>query len=228
MTLRDTTICRAWAAFIGLPETHTAISALADATQVRQLRAGEILLHEADEDAGVFLIAAGTLRTVRHTGEGQEVWFTDAKRGELIGEIAALTGQPRTSNVTAQDAVIVYGVEQAAFMQIAQSHGEVGLAVARLLAHRLVKTSTQVADLAALTVQNRLHRELVRLATPGDGGGNLVHVSAPPSVTELGQRIHATREATSRALRDLEARGLVARSGDTWMLLVPDAARLPK
>ncbi len=216
----------AWAVFLGVAEDHPGVASLAAASRMHVIKRGVILLQEAGRDDTVFLVAAGVLRTARYTQEGQEVWFTDIKKGELIGEIAALTGGPRSSSVTAATAAVVFGVERAVFLEIARLHGQVGLAVARLLARRLVNTSTQVADLAALSVQNRLHRELARLSTSAEDGKVIVRFSDTPSVTQLGHRIHATREATSRALRDLEMRGLLARSDEAWILLSAHEATL--
>ncbi len=219
----DLQIRRAWADFAALSDAHPAIAALTLASQPRKLERNAFLLKEANEDTSVYLVVSGSLRTVRNAEDGQEVWFTDVRPGELIGEIAALTGQPRTSSVMAESRTIVLALERSAFLQIAQLHGEVGLALAALLAGRLVRTSTQVADLVALSVHSRLYRELVRLVPPEGFKGLRARIDAPPSVTDLGQRIHASREATSRALRDLEQRGMVIRSDDAWLLVIPRA-----
>jgi CRP/FNR family cyclic AMP-dependent transcriptional regulator len=209
---------RAWAAFIAAGEDHPAAQALGEASTARALSKDAVLLHESDRDDGVFLVGSGALRSVRNTAEGQEIWLTDHGAGELIGEIAALTGQGRTSSTIALGPSIVFAVARADFLAACTRHGILGLALARLLATRLSRTSTQVAELVAMSVQHRLHQELIRLSNPGQNGGAVIPQDLAPSVTELGQRIHATREATSRALRDLEARGLIARSGDAWVL----------
>ncbi|MEY2758836.1 MAG: hypothetical protein RIR33_2614 [Pseudomonadota bacterium] len=209
---------RAWALFVAAGQEHPAARALGAASTVRTVPKDAFLLHEADADDGVFLVGSGLLRSVRNTADGQEVWLTDHRAGELIGEIAALTGQARTSSITALAPSIVFAVARTDFLAACAVHGALGLALARLLAARLSRTSTQVAELVAMSVQHRLHRELIRLSNPGGNGSAVIPQDQAPSVTELGQRIHATREATSRALRDLEARGLIARSGDAWVL----------
>lgn len=209
---------RAWAAFIAAGEDHPAAQALGAASTVRTLSKDVVLLHESDTDNGVFLVGSGSLRSMRNTADGQEIWLTDHHAGELIGEIAALTGQGRTSSTLALGPSVVFAVARADFLAACALYGTLGLALARLLASRLSKTSTQVAELVALSVQHRLHQELIRLSNPGANGAAVISQERAPSVTELGQRIHATREATSRALRDLEARGLIARSGDAWVL----------
>jgi CRP-like cAMP-binding protein len=185
------------------------------------MKRGAALLIEGQLDRTVYLLVSGSLRTLLYHADGQEVWLTDASPGELAGEIAALTGGARTSSVFTRSQVCVVAVEQAAFLSIAAEHGVVGLAVARLLARRLAHTSRQMADLAALPVASRLHRELLRLGHPSKTNGELVRLEEPPSVSALAQRIHASRETTSRALRELERHGRVRREAAAWIVPMP-------
>ncbi len=208
----------AWARFTGLPRNHAAVNTLAEASHVRRLPARSVLVEESDDDTDVFLVETGRLRTIRLLGDGQEVWLADAGPGELVGELSALTGQRRTSSVVAASAVQVYAIERSAFLSAAQRHGEVSFALAKLLAARLVRTSGHMADLFGKTVAYRLHRELIRLGTASPIAGELVRLSAPPTVTDLKQRVHASREATSRAMSDLEERGLVIRTEGVWIV----------
>ena len=218
MSASQEQIKQAWATFAGLQPDDPATLELAQASHARQLTKGALLLKEADSDTEVFLLLSGALRTLRSTEQGQDVWFTDLQPGELIGEIAALINQPRSSDVKAHLPSVVLAISQRRFLEIASRHGAVGLAVARLLARRLARTSDKLAELVALSVPHRLHQELIRLSAPIADGQAIVTPNAIPSVTELGRRIHATREATSRALRDLELQGIIARSGDAWIL----------
>jgi CRP-like cAMP-binding protein len=115
------------------------------------------------------------------------------------------------------------GVHRDAFLSTAAQHAELAVALARLLARRLGATSTQVADLVALSVPHRLLGELMRLGAQTSDDSELFFIPTPPTVSALGQRIHATREATSRALGELETRGLVRRVDDGWMVLIPNS-----
>jgi CRP/FNR family transcriptional regulator, cyclic AMP receptor protein len=209
----------AWSRFAALPGRHPAIALLSDASRAKHLDRGAILVEESDDDTDVFLIASGRLRTVRQLDDGEEVWLADAGPGELVGELAALTGRKRTSTVIAASTVQVFAIDRATFLQIAQDHGAVGLALARLVATRLVQTSGHMADLFGQTVLVRVHRELVRLGTPSRVAGELVRISAPPSINDLRQRVHAGREATSRAVSELADRGVIIRTASEWIVM---------
>lgn len=222
MTIADDELTRAgWTRFTGLDPAGLAVTALAAASQVRRLKRGTALLVEGQRDTTIYLLLSGSLRTLRYLSDGTEVWLTDAQPGELVGEMAALAGSARSSSVVTRTDVCVLAIEPSSFLAIARDHGAVGLAMARLMARRLAHTSRQVADLAALPVASRLHRELIRIGKPSGDVGVLVRIETPPSVSDLAHRIHASREAASRALRDLELRHLVTRSGETWIVPTP-------
>jgi CRP-like cAMP-binding protein len=212
---------RCWARFCGLGAAHQAVAALVAASQMKRLNPGKLLVEEGDQDDTLYLVVSGTLRTVRHTENGHEIWFSDIGAGEIVGEIAALTGASRTSSCVAKGDVGVLAIERDAFISAGEQHPEVGMALARMLAKRLGATSTQVADLVALSVPNRLLGELMRMGTQTKDDSELFLIASPPTVAALGQRIHATREATSRALGVLQNRGLVRRVDNGLVVLIP-------
>lgn len=212
-----------WARFGELSPRHPALLLLAQSSRLKRLKRGDVLVEESDEGTDVFLVASGHVRTIRLLDNGQEVWLADAGPGELIGELAALTGQMRTSTVVAASDLQIFAIERNVFLSVAGQHGDVALAVARLLARRLVQTSSHMADLFGKSVVYRVHRELVRLGVPSRTPGELVRLPAPPTITDLRQRVHASREATSRAMGELEERGLVVRKNGLWIVMdLPD------
>ena len=219
---------RLWGGFAGLAPDHPAVLALAEASQLRRLARGETVVLESDTDGTVYLVASGLLRAVRHTSNGHEVWYADIKPGELTGDMAALTGGRRTSTVVAKSLATVFAVQQEAFLAVASRFPEFTLALARMLALRLQATSTHLAELAALPVSSRVHGELAAMGAPVPGDSELFEIVSPPSVMALSQRIHATREATSRALGVLAERGYLVRSRNRWQVIVPSHAAAPE
>lgn len=211
---------RWWSVFARLPTAHPAIRALAEASQPSAIEAGETLVNEGDDDGAVFLVVSGVLRTVRHTRNGHEVWLADVEPGDITGDMAALTDKPRTSTVVAKAAVSTFIVPRDTFLAIANAHAEFALAVARMLAARLLMTSNHLAAHVTLPVTTRIHGELAMIGTP-TADREIFEIRPAPTVTALSARVHATREATSRALGDLEQRGLLKRARGNWKIVVP-------
>src|SRR5262249_61577534 len=58
---------------------------------------GEMLFARGDPGEHLYLIADGRVRLATSTDEGRELSFRHATSGEILGEIAALDGGPRSA-----------------------------------------------------------------------------------------------------------------------------------
>jgi hypothetical protein len=63
--------------------------------------AGEIVITEGDPGDTVFLIASGSVRILVMGGHGRALEIRRLDAGDFFGEVAALSGQPRTATVVA-------------------------------------------------------------------------------------------------------------------------------
>lgn len=80
--------------------TSSAASADPDLRLI-ELRAGDILFEQGDDDDGLYLLLAGSLGVrVRHD-EGAETEINRHAPGAIVGEMAAISGQKRTATVYA-------------------------------------------------------------------------------------------------------------------------------
>jgi NTE family protein len=82
----------------GLPDVVR--RALADRLRPRSLQGGEVLMREGDEADGLYILQTGRLRAVVGDGNDRRV-LNDIGRGEVVGEAALLTDQPRSATVIA-------------------------------------------------------------------------------------------------------------------------------
>lgn len=121
------------------------------ATQVR-LRAGETLF-EAGEDAdAVYVVVRGRLRASVAGPDGYERPLSDIGRDELVGEVALLTGTPRTATVRAVRDTELARLPAAAFDELVARHPESVHRLMRLLAERLERAGRAEPVSAARTV----------------------------------------------------------------------------
>jgi hypothetical protein len=74
--------------------------------------AGAVVVREGDHGDRFFVVAQGTLDVVVH---GQHV--RSLVPGDAFGEIALIRDVPRTATVTANDAVIVLGIDRVPFVE---------------------------------------------------------------------------------------------------------------
>lgn len=96
---------------------------------VRQGQAGDRLFIIASGEAQVQVGSAGTaLRTVAHLREGN-----------FVGEMALLTGEPRSATVSAMGLVRCYTLEKADFLNILRHRPAIAADISALLARRQVE-----------------------------------------------------------------------------------------
>lgn len=212
---------KAWRSCLGPDVSADAVERIARASSPVRVLAKKTLVDQDDEGGLVYLMIGGRLKAVRYSKTGHEIWLSEFRAGDMVGEIASLTDQKRSSALVAQDACRLLSVPEPVFRSLMQTEANFATAIARLLAHRLVNTSRKLAELMGDPVVMRLYSELVRLGEPDENDPEHLVVPKGYSITRIGERIHATREATSRALSTLEDRGMASRSGTTITVFVP-------
>jgi CRP/FNR family transcriptional regulator, cyclic AMP receptor protein len=79
---------------------------------------GEMLFARGEAGNRIYLIAAGRVRFAVVTDEGRELSFRHAIVGDLVGEIAALDGEPRSADALALNAVVAYSLERSALSEL--------------------------------------------------------------------------------------------------------------
>src|ERR1051325_4937891 len=96
--------------FGGLADTE--LQLLAENFREVSFGKGEMLFARGDVGEHLYLIAAGRVRLATSTEEGRELSFRHATPGEVLGEIAALDGGPRSAEATALVPVTAYSLER--------------------------------------------------------------------------------------------------------------------
>jgi predicted acylesterase/phospholipase RssA/CRP-like cAMP-binding protein len=97
-----------------------------------RLQAGEVLFSEGDSGQDLYFVLGGRLRAVA----GGQV-LTEMSRGESIGEIALLTGEPRTATVVAVRDSELVRISRETFEEIVQKYPKVMQVLAQIVVRRL-------------------------------------------------------------------------------------------
>ena len=98
------------------------------------------------------------------------------------------------------------------FERLMLEEPSVVLATLQHLTANVRRLSERVFEFSTLLVQNRVHAELLRLASEVSGKDEVV-LSPAPSLSDIAARISTHREAVSRELSRLAAIGLLRREG---------------
>ncbi len=126
----------------------------------RRLETGARLFEEGDPGASMYVIQSGRVRVFRRIG-AIEVKIASLGPGELLGEMAALEGLPRTASAAAEEPTVALELDRSVFEQMVRSNGEIALRVLRKLSARLREADRQIG--AFLTANGAVRAlELVR------------------------------------------------------------------
>ncbi|MEV0244052.1 Crp/Fnr family transcriptional regulator [Streptomyces sp. NPDC050674] len=201
----------------------------------RTFRADEHLLREQDDSSHVLVLLAGWAVVSTATDRSSaRLILALRRRGELVGEMAALGGIPRSASVTALGPVRTLVVPGARFRAFAGRDPEVSALLMAQLVSRLRTSDEERRTLASLTVIQRVAGRLLELgelqrAASGQAGmrdADEFPVLAQFAQHDLADAVGATREAVAKSLRLLRAAGVVRTRPRRVELIDHDALRL--
>lgn len=195
--------------FLGLLSDRE-VGELATAGRVRRYRRGATLLTEGSVSSLVVVLQSGRVKVSSVTDRGDEVLLAVRSRGDLLGEFSALDGEPCSATVTALDPVEALVVGAAEFRAFLEAHPAVALQLLEMLTRRLRDADRKRVEFGAADTTGRVSSRLVELADRfGQPTQHGVRISVPLTQEELAGWVGSSREAVSKALRALRARGWI-------------------
>jgi CRP-like cAMP-binding protein/rhodanese-related sulfurtransferase len=102
-----------------------ALDAIARATQYQVAPQHTIISREGDPAERLYIISSGRVRIFRRSEEGREIDLAIQGPGEVFGEMALLTGEPRSADVEALDEVHLMVVSKAHFDRIVRDFPDI-------------------------------------------------------------------------------------------------------
>lgn len=113
---------------------------LLPAIRWKELAAGETLFREGEAADAMYVVVSGRLRAMRED-DGRQVFIGDIGRGETVGEMALLTGAPRSATVEAMRDCVLAGLDQATFNELARTCPQTVFHVARVQFDRIQRAN---------------------------------------------------------------------------------------
>ena len=192
----------------------------------RRWRRGEVLIREAEDSDSVLLLESGRVKATSHTAGGSEIVLAVRGPGALLGELSAVSREPRSATVQALEPVTALLMPLTEFEVYLKEHGRVAFLLMRLIAEKLRDADRKRIEFGAQDTTGRVAARLVELAerfgTPVEGG---VRIGLPLSQDELAGWIGASREAVSKALGVLRSAGWIRTSRLSVVVLDLQALR---
>ncbi|MDX2207733.1 MAG: Crp/Fnr family transcriptional regulator [Gemmatimonadales bacterium] len=190
----------------------------------RTVGEGFTLFRAGDRCQGTYFVLEGRVRIYRTSPDGREQTLAVQGAGSSVAEMPMFDGGPYpASGVTTAPSRLIY-LPRAEFELAFRTDPEVASAVVRALGRRMRHLVQLVETVAFRDVAARLAMLLAdyaeRLGTPA---GENVALQLERTQDELATEIGTARESVSRALKQLQAKGLLRERRGTALLLAPVA-----
>jgi len=190
--------------------TQEEIAELRSRAVTRHFARGATIMHQGEEPGRVLVIERGRAKVTVVTEDGSEVILAFREPGDMLGELSALGGARRVATVRAIEELDALAIAAREFDAYLEAQPRVALVILRVVIERLRDADRSQVEFAAHHTLSRVAGRLVELAErfgeDCDGG---VLITLPISQEELASWSGASREATSKALRDLRELGAV-------------------
>ena len=127
----------------------------------RDFPPNQVIVREGAPGNSMFFITAGLVEVrKKDPNTGIDFLLTEMGTGQNFGEMALLTGKPRTATVTTVQATTCAVLEEPEFRDLLLRYPKIGLALTRILAERVEAASQQVGiefiNLAKVQVDQRV------------------------------------------------------------------------
>jgi CRP-like cAMP-binding protein len=139
------TFLRSMDIFRPLPDDE--LARIASRLKERRFSPGETIFHRGDPGDAMFIIVEGRVKVILSTdAQGQERVLAFLDQGDVVGEMALLTGNPRSSDVEAATDVTLLELRREEFEERIATHPLVLKQMLRLMADRQTTTNARLVQ----------------------------------------------------------------------------------
>ncbi|MGQ9495098.1 MAG: cyclic nucleotide-binding domain-containing protein [Thermoanaerobaculaceae bacterium] len=117
-----------------------ALAELLASTSVRTYGDGAKIVREGEPGDSLFLIVEGTVDVIGTDPKGQAVSLATLRQGDFFGEVAVLTGKPRTATVVAKENVAVIEISKSTLEDTTKRYPEMKEVLERFYRERASAT----------------------------------------------------------------------------------------
>jgi len=202
---------------------EAALDGVARALRRRRFRRNEVIFHQGDPGDALHVVAAGAVKIVLPSAEGDEAIIATLRPGDFFGELAILDGAPRSATAIALESCETLELPRAVFQEQLDRDPRLRDALLTGLTHELRRLTGHVEELHFLDLAGRLAMRLFRLARESDKDAREVRLDWPFTQSDLASMIGGTRQSVNKLLSGLVDEGLVRIERDTLVVTDVDA-----
>lgn len=183
---------------------------------------GDIVFGNDDTSGEVFFIVEGRVRAADNVDSDTEVAFVDLETGDIVGELSAIDGGPRSATIYALEDSIVAMVPKKVFLSYMHDYADVmlGLMVHFVTIIRIL--NNRVVGLSSTTVVQRVYEQLLEIAEDDPVMPTRMIIEKMPKHKEIAVWAGTTPETVARAVGRLLEANIAMRRFKTLHILDPN------
>ncbi|MEU3185128.1 Crp/Fnr family transcriptional regulator [Streptomyces sp. NPDC006923] len=175
-----------------------------------QFDVGAVLLREGDNDQHVFLLVSGFAKVTATVENGETSLLAVRAAGDTVGEMATMSGAPRSATVTACGPLTARVSQSGELRRLLERNPVISMALTGMVADRLRWANRRRLDFRGYPAKVRLARLLVELAESyGSSRDEGVVIGCRLTQPELATMVGAAETTIHKVLRDLRDEGLL-------------------
>jgi CRP/FNR family transcriptional regulator, cyclic AMP receptor protein len=170
----------------------------------------EDLLTEGERSTHVYLFLQAHTKVTASLENGQVALLGIRVSGDIVGEMAAFDGSPRSATVTACGTAWVQTIQKDEFIRFLQSCPQAHTAVSGMISQRLRWANRRRVDFNGYPCRIRLPRVLAELAAAyGHHGAEGITFDVGLRQDELATLVGANTDTIGKELRKLQSQKLI-------------------
>lgn len=171
---------------------------------------GKTIAHQGDALDRCYLIVDGSAVMKALGSEGQYLQLMALEPGDLLG--AYPNASTLCADLLCTRKSVVASFETSQMRRIAERAADFGNGLATIFARQFEGLLSQFSARVTLSANGRVYARLLELARSDN------EIAPPPVIAALAVEAQTTRETASRALSDLERRGIITRDPKHWTI----------
>jgi CRP-like cAMP-binding protein len=203
-----------------------ALEELAGRSEMHTLRAGDLLFSAGEPCRGLFVVAQGGTRALRHGPDGREQVIHEDGPGSTFPEVAVFDdGTYPSTVIVAEDSVLLF-IRKEEVKRFCLAHPETALSALRILSRRLRRATGMVERFALLEVSQRLAAYLLQQMARGRSlRGKVLEFELEHTNQDIADRVGTVREVVSRAFAGFQRKGWLVKENRHIVVRDPEALK---
>ncbi len=195
------------------------LEALQRAGVRRNVKKGRTIFQKGDDGDSLAIVLEGRIKISAFSASGKESILNILQPGDVLGEIAAIDGGPRTGDAVPIEDAALLQISRRSIMMLIEEDPEFAMSVTRGLCRKL-RSASEAIEAGVLDMARRAAAALVRLARQGeDDVVSDAAFSMRIDQSTLAQYAGLARSNMNRSLKKFERQGAVRHEAGVLTIL---------